>query len=123
MEEVGTLKSDVLELSGAVEREREVAILSTNEAKQEAEAAKQLRYFVGFSLISSALKMLPLSCPHVVLGCPFINVWSKLDFLEPLSHLRWKHSLWHVRVGERVCIPLFTVPPLGKEICNMILVK
>ena len=43
MEEIGTLKADVDELRRAVEIERETAFKAAGEAKQEGEAAKQLR--------------------------------------------------------------------------------
>lgn len=43
MEEVGTLKADVAELRRSVESEREAAVRAASEARQEADAVKQLR--------------------------------------------------------------------------------
>ena len=44
MEEAGTLRADVEELRRAVESEREAATRAASEARQEADAVKQLRY-------------------------------------------------------------------------------
>lgn len=47
MEEAGTLRADVAELRRTVEDEREAATRAASEARQEADAVKQLRYDVS----------------------------------------------------------------------------
>ena len=46
MEEAGTLRADIEELRRVVESEKEAATRAASEARQEADAVKQLRYVI-----------------------------------------------------------------------------